>query len=72
MRGRASPHLTWSTRAHQALLLLPHPGLPQRAAQRISELNRFLYFRISGVSLWARVLVGFTLTTEPFLTSYCS
>lgn len=27
------------------------PGLPQRAAQRISELNRFLYFRISGVSL---------------------
>lgn len=55
---------------HPTPPLLPSPGLPQRAAQRISELNRFLYFRISGVSLWARVLVGFTLTTEPFRTSY--
>lgn len=43
--------------------------LPQRAAQRISELNLFLYLRISGVSLTGRVLVGLTLTMEPFLTS---
>lgn len=50
---------------------LPRPS-PQRAAQRISELKRFLYLRISGVSLWGRVLVGFTLTTEPFRASSCS
>ena len=40
--------------------------LPQRAAHRISELNLFLYLRISGVSLCGRVLTGLTLTTEPF------
>jgi len=39
--------------------------LPQRAAHRISELNLFLYLRISGVSLGGRVLTGLTLTTEP-------
>lgn len=38
--------------------------LPQRAAQRISELKRFLYLRISGVSLCGLMLVGLTLTTE--------
>lgn len=35
---------------------------PQRAAQRISELNLFLYLRISGVSLVASWEVGVTLT----------
>ena len=40
-------------------------SVPQRAAHRISELNLFLYLRISGVSLCGRVLTGFTLTTEP-------
>lgn len=36
---------------------------PHNAAQRISELNRFLYFRISGVSLVASCCdVGVTLT----------
>lgn len=35
---------------------------PHRAAHRISELNRFLYFRISGVSLVASWVVGVTLT----------
>ncbi len=39
--------------------------IPQRAAQRISELNLFLYLRISGVSLCGRVFTGFTFTTEP-------
>ena len=39
--------------------------LPQSAAHRISELNLFLYLRISGVSLGGRVLTGLTLTTEP-------
>lgn len=72
MRGRARPSPDREHGGTPGPSFLPHPGLPQRAAQRISELNRFLYFRISGVSLWARVLVGFTLTTEPFLTSYCS
>lgn len=47
------------------------PHLPQRAAHRISELNLFLYLRISGVSLCGRVLVGFTLTTEPFRVGSC-
>lgn len=37
---------------------------PHRAAHRISELKRFLYLRISGVSLCGRMLVGLTLTTE--------
>ncbi|KAI9587033.1 hypothetical protein GQX74_002880 [Glossina fuscipes] len=32
------------------------------AAHRISELKRFLYFRISGVSLEASCDVGVTLT----------
>lgn len=45
-------------------------GLPHKAAQRISELKRFLYFRISGVSLWGRMLVGFTFTTEIFRASF--
>lgn len=45
---------------------------PQRAAHRISELNLFLYLRISGVSVGGRVLVGFTFTMEPFLTSIFS
>lgn len=45
---------------------------PQSAAHRISELNFFLYLRISGVSLGGRVLVGFTLTIDPFLTSIFS
>lgn len=40
--------------------------IPQSAAHRISELNLFLYLRISGVSLGGRVLTGFTFTTEPF------
>uniref|UniRef100_A0A1A9UL75 Uncharacterized protein n=1 Tax=Glossina austeni TaxID=7395 RepID=A0A1A9UL75_GLOAU len=35
---------------------------PQSAAHRISELKRFLYFRISGVSLEASCDVGVTLT----------
>lgn len=35
---------------------------PQRAAQSISELNRFLYLRISGVSLAASCDVGVTFT----------
>lgn len=42
---------------------------PQRAAHRISELKRFLYLRISGVSLCGLMLVGLTLTTEIFLAS---
>lgn len=46
----------------QVLLSLPH-----KAAQRTSELNFFLYLRISGLSLCGRILVGLTLTTEPFL-----
>lgn len=46
----------------QALLSLPH-----KAAQRTSELNFFLYLRISGLSLCGRIFVGLTLTTEPFL-----
>lgn len=58
----------------QPLLLLPplhrHArvllSLPHKAAQRTSELNFFLYFRISGLSLWGRIFVGLTLTTEPF------
>ena len=45
--------------------------LPHKAAHRISELNLFLYLRISGVSLWGRVLVGLTLTTEPFRVGSC-
>lgn len=45
-------------------------GLPHKAAQRISELKRFLYFRISGVSLWGRMLVGLTFTTEIFRASF--
>lgn len=45
---------------------------PQSAAHRISELNLFLYLRISGVSLGGRVLVGLTFTIEPFLTSIFS
>lgn len=40
------------------------PASPQSAAHRISELKRFLYLRISGVSLCGRMLVGLTLTTE--------
>lgn len=43
---------------------------PQSAAHKISELKRFLYFRISGVSLWGLMLVGLTLTTEIFLASF--
>lgn len=35
---------------------------PHRAAHRISELNRFLYFRISGVSLVMSCDVGVTFT----------
>lgn len=35
---------------------------PHRAAHRISELNRFLYFRISGVSLVMSWDVGVTFT----------
>lgn len=35
---------------------------PHNAAHKISELNRFLYFRISGVSLVASCDVGVTLT----------
>lgn len=42
-------------------------SLPHRAAHRTSELNFFLYLRISGLSLCGRMLVGLTLTTEPFL-----
>lgn len=45
---------------------------PHRAAHRISELNLFLYLRISGVSLGGRVLVGLTFTIDPFLTSIFS
>lgn len=45
-------------------------GLPHRAAQRISELKRFLYLRISGVSLWGRMLVGLTFTTEILRASF--
>ena len=45
--------------------------LPHKAAHRISELNLFLYLRISGVSLWGRVLVGLTLTTEPLRVGSC-
>jgi len=45
--------------------------LPHKAAHRISELNLFLYLRISGVSLCGLVLVGFTLTTEPFRVGSC-
>ena len=45
---------------------------PQSAAHRISELNLFLYLRISGVSLGGRVLVGLTFTMDPFLTSIFS
>lgn len=44
--------------------------LPQRAAHRISELKRFLYLRISGVSLWGLMLVGLTLTTEILRASF--
>lgn len=45
--------------------------LPHNAAHRISELNLFLYLRISGVSLCGLVLVGFTLTTEPLRVGSC-
>lgn len=45
--------------------------LPHKAAHRISELNLFLYLRISGVSLCGLVFVGFTLTTEPFRVGSC-
>lgn len=45
-------------------------GLPHKAAQSISELKRFLYFRISGVSLWGRMLVGLTFTTEILRASF--
>jgi len=59
----------------QPLLLLPsfymHAqtllSLPHKAAQMTSELNFFLYLRISGLSLCGRIFVGLTLTTEPFL-----
>lgn len=44
--------------------------VPHRAAHRISELKRFLYLRISGVSLWGLMLVGLTLTTEIFRASF--
>lgn len=37
-------------------------NVPQRAAQRISELKRFLYLRISGVSEARSWDVGVTLT----------
>lgn len=40
---------------------------PHSPAHRTSVLNFFLYLRISGVSLCGRMLVGLTLTTEPFL-----
>lgn len=40
---------------------------PHSPAQRTSVLNFFLYLRISGESLCGRMLVGLTLTTEPFL-----
>lgn len=53
-------------RARVAVRYLPH-----KAAHRISELNLFLYLRISGVSLCGLVLVGFTLTTEPFRVGSC-
>lgn len=43
---------------------------PQSAAHRISELKRFLYLRISGVSLCGRMLVGLTLTTEILRASF--
>lgn len=46
------------------------PLVPQSAAHRISELKRFLYLRISGVSLCGLMLVGLTLTTEIFLASF--
>lgn len=46
-------------------------SLPHKAAHSISELNLFLYFRISGVSLCGRVFVGFTLTTDPFRVGSC-
>jgi len=46
-------------------------ALPHKAAHSISELNLFLYLRISGVSLCGRVLVGFTLTTDPFRVGSC-
>lgn len=46
-------------------------ALPHKAAHRISELNLFLYLRISGVSLCGRVFVGFTLTTDPFRVGSC-
>lgn len=52
------------------LMNVTSTNLPHRAAQSISELNRFLYFLISGVSLWGRMLVGFTFTTEIFLASF--
>lgn len=52
-----------SLRTHAQLLL----SLPHNAAQRTSELNFFLYLRISGLSLCGRIFVGLTLTTEPFL-----
>lgn len=46
-------------------------ALPHKAAHSISELNLFLYLRISGVSLCGRVFVGFTLTTDPFRVGSC-
>lgn len=49
-----------------------HLVSPHSAAHRISELNLFLYLRISGVSLGGRVLVGLTFTIDPFLTSIFS
>ena len=41
--------------------------LPHKAAQRISELKRFLYLRISGVSLSMTVGVTFTFICDPLL-----
>lgn len=52
-----------SLQTHAQVLL----SLPHKAAQRTSELNFFLYLRISGLSLCGRIFVGLTLTTEPFL-----
>ena len=52
---------------HDHIMVEMFCNSPHKAAQRISELKRFLYFRISGVSLSMTVGATFTLICEPLL-----
>lgn len=64
---------SWFQRIMLFSVQQPHNNLPQREAHNISELKRFLYFLISGVSdmdscVWAGVT--FTLICDPRLEDW--